>query len=89
MIKSNIYVTISVILSHLICNSNEQSVPSSPCPNIFQYAYEGNQWVGMIQLSNVQYSSELKVDVVLSLRAQLPTASLCFIYFCNYVGLYF
>lgn len=88
MIKLKTYAILSVILNYLICSTHEQNVPSSPCPNLFQYAHDGYQWFGMAQLPSVKLGQTLKVDVVLSLGAQLPTASFC-LYFLCYVRLYF
>lgn len=30
-------------------------VPQSPCPGIFQYKYDGNRWLGLIQIKAPVY----------------------------------
>lgn len=46
------------------------NVPSSPCPHIFQYKFDRNNWIGVIELSSppIQHH-EVILHITLSLRA--------------------
>lgn len=53
-------------------NFSEQqysSVPSSPCPDIFQYYYDGASYEGLITTNAPQFGSRAVLQVKLSLRA--------------------
>lgn len=50
-----------------------QSEPASPCPDLFQYRFDGAEWYGVTELPSPQLGQTIKLNVLLSLRAQLPT----------------
>lgn len=44
--------------------------PSSPCPQLFQYKYDGNNWIGELELPSPQIQHrEVVLHITLSLRA--------------------
>lgn len=53
--------------------SSEQSVPASPCQNMFQYQREGYEWTGLAQVQSLPLGQAMKTEVMLSLRAKLPS----------------
>lgn len=63
-------VLVLVILWHKIANvTNQYNVPTSPCPQIFQYKFDGTNWIGEIKLSSPPLQqSEVVVQVTLSVR---------------------
>lgn len=50
-----------------------QSELVSPCPDLFQYRFDGAEWYGVTELPSPQLGQTIKLNVLLSLRAQLPT----------------
>lgn len=68
-----IYV-VCVILCVQVDQSSEQSgMPSSPCQNMFQYQREGYEWIGLAQIQSLPLGQTTKLEVMLSLRAKLPS----------------
>lgn len=51
-------------------------VPSSPCPQLFQYKFDGNNWIGELQLPSppIQHN-EVVLHLTLSLRAATTVRS--------------
>lgn len=64
-----------VILCVRVDLSSEQSggIPSSPCQNMFQYQREGYEWIGLAQVQSLPLGQSMKTEVMLSLRAKLPS----------------
>lgn len=50
-----------------------QQTPASPCPDLFRYRYDGNEWHGMLEIPFASLGQTIKLNVMLSLKAQLPT----------------
>lgn len=50
-----------------------QSDLVSPCPELFQYRFDGAEWYGVAELPSPQLGQTIKLNMLLSLRAQLPT----------------
>lgn len=74
--KQNMYLTyvLCVILCVHVHHSCQQSaIPSSPCPTIFQYKHDGIEWFGMTQIQSLPLGQSTKLQVILSLRAQIPS----------------
>lgn len=68
------YAICVILLSVLVHHSNQQSgIPLSPCPNIFIYQHDGIEWFGMTQIPSAPFGQATKLEVILSLRAQLPS----------------
>lgn len=49
------------------------SLPSSPCPDIFRYLFDGNEWFGMLEVPYLDTQETIKLNVLLSVQAQLTT----------------
>lgn len=62
-----------VILCVHVDWSSEQGLPANPCPNMFQYQREGYEWVGSAQIQTLPLGQITKLEVMLSLRAKLPS----------------
>jgi len=45
----------------------------SPCPDLFQYIFNGNEWYGIIEGPNPSTKHTIHLKVTLSLAAQLST----------------
>lgn len=68
-----IYI-VCVILCVYVDQSSEQSgIPTSPCQNMFYYQREGYDWVGLAQVQSLPLGQTTKLEVMLSLRAKLPS----------------
>lgn len=65
----------SVLFLCTVCVHSEFTGPRSPCPNIFNYEYNGTKWQGIIMISNVQ-SIIIKLNVDLSIATILPSVSI-------------
>lgn len=52
-----------------------QGIPETPCPALFQYDFNGNEYFGIIELPSPRIGQTVKLNVIMSLRAQLPTVS--------------
>lgn len=55
--------------------SGYQQTPDSPCPNIFRYHYDGNEWQGIVDVPYNSLAQTIKLNVMLTVKAQLPTVS--------------
>lgn len=67
------YTALLLIQLALVNYSEQQQYynqPSSPCPGIFDYNYDGNSWYGVVTTNSPRYSSRALLKVQLSLRAQ-------------------
>lgn len=65
-----------LLVISLFCYVNfslAQSELVSPCPELFQYRFDGAEWYGVAELPSPQLGQTIKLNVLLSLRAQLPT----------------
>lgn len=75
-----------LVLLELFCLTKEQQqhfdIPSSPCPHLFQYKFNGNSWTGEIELpspelpNNIQ-QHEVVLHLTLSLRAATTVMIIC------------
>ncbi|XP_034490185.1 serine protease gd [Drosophila innubila] len=73
--KVNI-TTILLICFEQFTKTIAQGMPISPCPKIFQYRFDGNEWFGIIAVRNPEVQG-LQIRVLLSMRGK-PTT--------NYLG---
>lgn len=48
----------------------------SPCPDIFQYRYDGNEWSGYMEIQGPQIGQSIHLVLYLSLKARLSTVSI-------------
>lgn len=69
MLLANVILIHLIVLSEIHAQQNNE-IPNSPCPNIFQYKYNGNEWYGEITLPSppIQHR-EVVLHLTLSLRA--------------------
>lgn len=49
-----------------------QGMPISPCPKIFQYRFDGNEWFGLIAVRHPDVQA-LQIRVTLSMRGKPTT----------------
>lgn len=64
-------IVLILIINLVIINDSRQqsSVPTSPCPHIFQYQYDGGTYYGFIQLPSPPLDKrEVVLQLSLSLR---------------------
>lgn len=73
MLKS--LIIICTLLYVTIKTVNTQNVPQSPCPDTFEYRYDGQQWFGSLVVPSPVLGETLMLHLHMSLRAQLPTVS--------------
>lgn len=78
--SSLIQVTVVVISALLVASSVDSQATSnsaSPCPNIFNYQYNGEtgEYWGMVQVPSPPLGSTLHLTVNLTLNARLSTVS--------------
>lgn len=53
-----------------LTKSQYNDIPSSPCPQLFQYKYNGNDWIGEVELPSPPIEHhEVILHITLSLRA--------------------
>lgn len=74
-----IYWMCVILLCVHVDHSNEQNIPSSPCQDMFQYQRDGYEFIGLVQMQSLPLGQAMKLEVMLSLRAKLPSVimSLC------------
>lgn len=65
---------ISIVLFNVIIYygalAQRNNLPSSPCPNVFQYKFDGNSWFGELEVASPAIEQrEVILLVSLSLRA--------------------
>lgn len=59
-----------IIFKLLTLNAQRNNLPSSPCPELFQYKFNGNDWYGELELPSPKIDQrEVILQVSLSLRA--------------------
>lgn len=68
-----IYFVCVILCVHVKHSSEQSGPPQSPCPNMFQYAHDGREWIGTAQVQGSPLGQTTKLEVMLSLRAQLPS----------------
>lgn len=68
--QSTIFVVLFLWNRFHVTNQQHYDLPPSPCPHLFQYTYNGNNWIGEIELPSppIQHH-EVVLHVTLSLRA--------------------
>ncbi|EDW29903.1 GL15844 [Drosophila persimilis] len=71
------FTTILLICFEHVSKVIAQGMPISPCPKIFQYRFDGNEWFGLIAVRNPDVRQPLQLRVTLSMRGK-PTT--------NYLG---
>ncbi|SPP88756.1 serine protease gd isoform X2 [Drosophila guanche] len=71
------FTTILLICFEHVSKVIAQGMPISPCPKIFQYRFDGNEWFGLIAVRNPDMRQPLQLRVTLSMRGK-PTT--------NYLG---
>lgn len=52
-----------------------QVTPDSPCPALFRYQYDGNEWQGVLDVPYNALAQTIKVNVMLTVKARLPSVS--------------
>lgn len=66
------YFTTFVLLEIIVLTKTQQifDIPPSPCPHLFQYKLQGNDWIGVLELPSppIQHH-EVILHLTLSLRA--------------------
>ncbi|CAH4030722.1 serine protease gd-like isoform X1 [Pieris brassicae] len=70
MIRASIVILVIVCVSTTL----EQSIPNSPCPNVFQYeqtGFEPGQWYGVVNLSTDNTLHSLWLNIVLDGKANI------------------
>lgn len=70
----NIFLLTLVILS-LTDAVNCQN--HSPCPKVFAYSYENNQWGGQIKLTNLNFNRDEILVVEVAYTGSLRSVSFC------------
>lgn len=88
IMEKRIFSELIVILCLMIENGFGQNLPPSPCPNLFQYMHDGNEWFGLAELPSGPLGQTTKINVMLSLGAQLPTVMNnpnVFVYFSSFL----
>lgn len=68
-----IYFVCVILCVHVDHSSEQSGLPSSPCQNMFQYQHDGVEWIGAAQIQSLRLGQTMKLEVMLSLRAQLPS----------------
>lgn len=67
-----------ILWKHFQCTTQQHyDLPSSPCPTLFQYKYDGNNWIGELELPSppIQHH-EVVLHITLSLRAATTVSQL-------------
>ncbi|CAK1541815.1 unnamed protein product [Leptosia nina] len=69
-------IRVSSVLLVIACvvTTQEQSIPNSPCPNVFQYeqtGFEPGQWYGVVNLSTDSTLHSLWLNIVLDSKANI------------------
>lgn len=67
---------LQIIVLIFVCGLAGAQDLQTPCPDIFQYRYDGGEWIGMVEIPSPPLGQTIKLNVMLSLRAQLPTVRL-------------
>lgn len=70
------YFACLILCIHVNLSSEQTGLPSSPCPNLFQYQHDGYEWYGLVQIPNLDLGPTRKLEVNLSLASQLPSVIL-------------
>lgn len=69
-------VVLFIIIEHFVKIFNTQNVPPiSPCPKMFQYRFDGNEWFALLGVRNPEQGDILHLKVTLSLRGKPATVS--------------
>lgn len=69
-------VVFFIIIEHFVKIFNTQNVPPiSPCPKMFQYRFDGNEWFALLGVHNPENGDTLNLKVTLSLRGKPATVS--------------
>lgn len=63
-----------IILEH-INKIFTQGIPISPCPKMFQYRFDGQEWFGILSVRNPDFGQPLHLRVTLSMRGKPTTVS--------------
>lgn len=66
--------TIILICFEQFTKAMAQGMPISPCPKIFQYRFDGNEWFGLIAVRHPEVQA-LQIRVTLSMRGKPTTVS--------------
>lgn len=80
----SIYFAVLVLLGLFHVTKEQQQhfdVPSSPCPHLFQYKYNGNTWIGELELPSPPIDHyEVILHITLSLNAATTVRTFLYIY---------
>lgn len=69
-----IYLVCVILCIHVDYSIEQNGLPASPCPGMFQYQHDGSEWYGSLQVQGVPLGqTTTKLQVVLSLPAALPS----------------
>ncbi|XP_077298947.1 serine protease gd-like [Arctopsyche grandis] len=77
MVLSWLCVIVITLSTIVVAQEILETAPESPCPKIMKYATNGRIWYGKIRIPSASFGSQIKLEVKMSIDAQLPT---------NYVG---
>lgn len=69
--QNTIFVVLVILLKCIdFTNPQYYDIPSSPCPQLFQYKYNGNDWIGEVELPSPPIDHhEVILHITLSLKA--------------------
>lgn len=56
-----------------IMSSSTKGQNVSPCPRIFQYVFDGADWIGLLEIPSPMIGETVTIHVILTIRAVLPT----------------
>lgn len=69
---------------HAAFSQQLYDIPPNPCPHLFQYKYDGNSWIGELELPSPPIQNrEVILHLTLSLRAA-TTVRHCFLWWVNF-----
>lgn len=72
MFKCTVTFFLLIQFAYHVNYSQQQlnNLPQSPCPHVFEYEYDGNEWFGVITVSSPRLDQkEVILHLALSLRA--------------------
>lgn len=70
------FTTLLVLVIDQCLKTATQSAPVSPCPKMFQYRFDGQEWYGLLSVKDPEKGKPLHLKVALSLRGKPSTVSI-------------
>lgn len=68
-------IIIIMAIALAIGQNGYQQAPDSPCPHLFRYHWDGSEWQGILDVPYNSLAQTIKLNVMLTIKAQLPTVS--------------